>query len=518
VLHPRSAAPTAQAESELNEVPRVIPKTNERDFEAYKLDQDWRRAREKLALKKDKLPSQITDDEVADYLAKREEAQRIRAEVDEERRQAEKPVYGPGSSNSFFRDFVADWMARKHQERLDFDPRTAGFKVPDDLGEAPLANAGMLTDVRKRLASVRPGVEQRDVSSADPGYASFLGPGFLGDRFNTAARAEASLAAALGLEPLRAGVKEVNIPRFATGSSAAVQNPEGSATSETDPDGDTQPGKIAAVAGHVDISLQALEWADPQADISIAADLGKAIGAAIDAQLVAGSNASGQTLGLASVTGIKTVSWVDASPTSAEFVGQTWEGYDQIANGGQGVADPDSYLVVMHPRRLAWAYNNVQNAQVIAPAVPGRIVASAGIRTSLGAGTEDECLVIVPAELPAFAGPPTLEVDDESLSGTLQVRISVFRTLATGFGRAPAAICRISGTGPHRSSLQLGGAWQPRPIPPPCSTNGMPSCRSSRPSEPRASRKPSLSWMVRETTPASVSVLDSLRRFGRPSG
>lgn len=132
----------------------------------------------------------------------------------------------------------------------------------------------------------------------------------------------------------------------------------------------------------MDFSIQALEWADPQADISIAADLGKAIGAAIDAQLVAGSNASGQMLGFANVTGIKTVAWTDASPTSQEFVGQVWKAYDQIANGGQGIA-----------------------------------------------------------------GPVRVIVDDESLSGNMQVRVTAYRMLASGFGRAPAAICRLSGTG-----------------------------------------------------------------------
>jgi hypothetical protein len=353
-------------------------------------------------------------------------------------------VYGAGSRHSFFRDFVADALARKNQQALDFHPVSAGRPIPDDIGEAPIANAGTLSEVRRRLASV----ETRDVTSADPGYGAFLGPGFLGDRFNEAARAEGSLAAALGLEPLPKGVKEVLIPRFATGASAAVQATEGSAVSEEENvDGATQAGKIAAVVGSVVFSLQALEWADPQADISIAADLGKAIGAAVDAQLIAGSNASGQTLGLATVTGIKTVTWTDASPSSAELVGQCWEGYDQIANGGQGNVSPDDYLTIMHPRRLAWAYNNVQNAQVIAPAVPGKIVASAGIRTNQGAGTEDEVFVVVPSEIPAFAGPVSLIVDDESLSGTLQVRVSAYRMLATGFGRAPAAICRISGSG-----------------------------------------------------------------------
>jgi HK97 family phage major capsid protein len=409
-----------------------------------------RKAQEKLARERNVIPGEISFDDVAGELAWQEVRERERSEarerVREQQRERERGVYRPDGEHSFFRDLVADAMARRTQRDLDVDPVAQGRGVPDELA-APLGNAGTLADVRARLATVGRGVEQRDVSSGDPGAASFLGPGFLGERFNTAARAEGSLAAALGLEPLPQGVKEVNIPRFDTGASAAVQATEGTEVSEANVDGATQAGKIAVISGHVDLSIQALEWADPQADISIAADLGKAIGAAIDAQLIAGSNASGQTLGLAVVTGIKTVTWTDASPTSAEFAGQCWEGYNEIATNGEGVADPANYLTIMHPRRLAWAYNNAQNVQVIAPAVPGRIVASAGIRTTLGGGTEDEAFVIVPGDLPAFARPPVIIVDEESLSGTMQVRIVVYRMLATGFGRAPAAIARISGSG-----------------------------------------------------------------------
>jgi hypothetical protein len=188
-------------------------------------------------------------------------------------------------------------------------------------------------------------------------------------------------------------------------------------------------------------------------DLVLAADLGRAMGAAIDAQLVAGSNASGQTLGLATVTGIKTVSNVDASPTAQEAIANFWAGYDQIVNGGQGAADPGSYLTAVHPGRLAFMYNNPQASQTIAPQVPGRPIACAGLRTNQGGGTEDEAFVLLADELPVFLGPIRLVVDAEGLSGTMQVQIVASRFVATGFGRAPAAICRVSGT-----------AWWRRPF------------------------------------------------------
>ena len=113
------------------------------------------------------------------------------------------------------------------------------------------------------------------MTSAATGADSFLGPNFIGSKINSAARAEASLATALGLEPLPQGVKEVLIPRFQTGASAAVQATEGTEAAESNIDGDTQ-GKIAAVAGHVDLSIQALEFGGSELDSAIAQDLGKA--------------------------------------------------------------------------------------------------------------------------------------------------------------------------------------------------------------------------------------------------
>jgi hypothetical protein len=346
-------------------------------------------------------------------------------------------VYAPGGQFSYFRDLTRVQLSEHSVVAPDGRAGSRG----DAFGGSHVE--GTLESARARLQTV----EQRDVTSADPGALSFLGPGYLGEQFSTAARAQGTLAAALGLRPLAKGVRRIDIPRLDTGASAAVHI-EGAGVSQTDIDAASQAGNIATIAGMQELSFQAASFIDPADDVVIARDLGLAIGAQLDNQLIAGSNSSGQTLGLATVTGIKTVTWTDASATSQEFVAQCWKGYDTIANGGQGVADPANYLVVMHPRRLAWAYHNPQGSQAIAPAVPGRIVACAGLRTNLGAGTnEDEVYVLLADELPVYASPVRFIVDDETLSGTMQVRLVASVFVGTGFGRAPAAISRMSGTG-----------------------------------------------------------------------
>jgi HK97 family phage major capsid protein len=420
-------------------MPRVIPKANQEEVfrRRYEAAEDEARR---------------TGESFWDVFQRHDWQDRARVERREgfRARRESNGVYRPDGEHSYFRDLIADALQRGHAQRVE----DATFGATDmarlgaGVGEF-FAGVGSVEEARARLATVKTNVEQRDVTSVDPGAATFLGPGYLGELFNTAARAEATLTQAFGLQPLPQGVKQIDIPRLDTGTSAAVPATEGSNVSETDVDAASQAGKIGIISGRSDLSIQAAEWMDPSFDSVLAKDLGKAIGAAMDAQLIAGTNANNQTLGLAAVTGIKTVAYTDASATSQEFIAKTWAAYDQIANGGQGTASPDAYLTVMHPRRLAWLYANAQNAQSVEPLVPGRIVPCAGLRTALGASTsEDEAFVLLPAELPVFASSPvSIIVDENSLSGNMQIRLVAYRAVATGFGRAPAAIARISGTG-----------------------------------------------------------------------
>jgi hypothetical protein len=202
------------------------------------------------------------------------------------------------------------------------------------------------------------------------------------------------------------------------------------------------------------VSVQALERSLPGFDLVLAADLGRALASALDVALVTGTNANGQPLGLVNVTGIKTVAYTDASATAQEFLSKTWAAYDQIATSGWGTATLGLYATVIHTRRLAFLFANAQNAQTLRPQVPGNLVPCAALRSTLGASTnEDEAFVLVPSELPVYAEPPVFVINVESLSGTLTVRIVARQAIATGFGRAPGAICRISGTGMSAPSL-----------------------------------------------------------------
>jgi hypothetical protein len=81
------------------------------------------------------------------------------------------------------------------------------------------------------------------------------------------------------------------------------------------------------------------------------------------------------------------------------------------------------------------------------PPLPGRLVATTGVRTNLGGGTEDEADVIARDEVFVSGNAPTFKAHESVGSGSLTVRFSAFQFVGTMFSRRPKAISRISGTG-----------------------------------------------------------------------
>jgi HK97 family phage prohead protease len=367
----------------------------------------------------------------------------------------ETEAYYPGSPYSYFRDL---WMS-SHAEWEVTQAVNAGQARVELLsfGEGALPHPvhGGLEEARQRLATV----ERRDVTAggAAAGFTPASGslPTYLAGLFSDAARAEAVVARELPQEPLPPTGMVVYAPRLSTGAAVSVQASEAAANAEGNVDDTSEASAVAYISGQVDVSQQAWDRsADPGFDAVIAQDLGAALGTAIDSQILIGTNANGQTLGLLNTASALSVAATDASPTPAEWIPKTWSAYSSIAgSSGQGVSDLGRFLLILHPRRLAWLHGTVQNSQIIRPDLPGRVIASGSTRTTLGTGTnEDEAWLIVPDMLPIFMGEVKVLASQE-LAGTLQVRFHARQPFATGFGRAPLSICRISGTAMTAPSL-----------------------------------------------------------------
>lgn len=350
--------------------------------------------------------------------------------------------YRPDQPHSFFRDLVIDAEALAREELAIQSPRLQGADPGDPKLWPQSAGDVSPAAARRRLALA----EGRDISqTAGAGAFASAGagvPGHLEAEFAAAVRARAVVASAVRQENLPAGLV-LSAPRFTTGASVAVQASQNAAVSETDPATGATVFPIATLAGHVDVSMQLLEQSRPGFDQALAVELGAALGARLEAQVIAGSGASGEMRGLLSVAGASASTYTDATPTPAEAVaaiGQAWS--DQAAALGYGVG-----MMIGHPRRLAWIAAKLGYALPV-PFLVDRAVASVGVPTNLGAGTNEDAALFIDAESVAlYAKPPRFRVlTDIAESSTLTVRVQVYR-LASLVVPQPLVVGKLTGTG-----------------------------------------------------------------------
>jgi len=399
-----------------------------------------------LHARADKLDTRIT--ELRDIQLANAEAATMRAAITPTQDDAEKATevrvgeepltYSETSGRSFFRDLYASQMHH--------DP-----------------------SAQQRIArhSAEMDVEYRDSSTAS--FAGLVVPQYLTQLAAELARAGRPFANLCTSLPLPSDGMTINISRVTTGSTAAVQATENSAVSEQDLDDTLLTVDIRTVAAQQDVSRQALDRGTG-VDAIIMADLSSAIATALDLGCLYGDGTSGALLGLNNITGKNDVVYTDGSPTVAEFYPKLLDAIQQI--NSNRFAGPD--LIVMHPRRAAWLQaavadsrplvlpevNVPQNAMGVGPTsgygsfglqVAGiPVVVDANVKTDTGAGSnEDSVFVVRRADMLLFesAGAPSMVRMDQTLGGQLTVKIVAFQYAAAVFGRYPAAISQVMGTG-----------------------------------------------------------------------
>ena len=351
-----------------------------------------------------------------------------------------------GNQHSFFRDLALVAIDNANQTTRGADGR---LLVEHGMSNLPDPLYGTAADAWARLATVSG--EARTMSTTATAGGNFVinvGPRYVADAFADAARAAAVLTGILPTDVLPDTGMDVYTARLTTGSSVGVQATQNTTLSNQDGVEAKAGSPVAMIAGYVDMSMQLDERADPRfADIVLARELGKALGAELDAQLLAGIGANGQLLGLTAVTGIGTTAYADASPTPAEMFPKILNAASDLSVALGNV--PTATLV--HPRRLYWLLN-WRDSSTSGPANPipwpGRVYTVPSIPITGGTGTnEDYALVIRTDELPVLLGPVTLEAFPEVGSATGTVRIRARQYAATLFARRPEAVNKISGTG-----------------------------------------------------------------------
>ena len=323
----------------------------------------------------------------------------------------------------------------------------------------------------------------REVTTDDPGWtqrmtgtgavAGFVPPTYLVELFAEFARAGRPIANLCTGVPLPETGMVVNIPRVTTQSVAAVQAAEGGAIGNQDLDDTLLAASVGTVAGYVDLSRQAIERGVLVQEL-VFADLAADYNTKLDIQLISGTGAGGQHLGILNVSAINAVTYTDASPTVPELWPKLADSAGQVM--GQRFTGPTAY--VMRPNAWAWILAErdstgrplvepgdvAVNPVVVASTRPADyqvravgtlfgvpVVLDGNVPNNLGAGTNETRIIaadfrdVILMEDPTGA-PQQLRFDDV-LSATLQVRLLVYGYSAFAAGRQPKAISVVSGTG-----------------------------------------------------------------------
>jgi HK97 family phage major capsid protein len=299
-------------------------------------------------------------------------------------------------------------------------------------------------------------------------------PQYLVELYAPKARAGRAFIDSIRNLPLPPDGMTVNISRLTTGTAVAAQASEGAVVQNTDADDTLLTIDVRTYAGQQIISRQALERGEVEP--VLLADLVSAYHTTLDAACITGAGSSGTHKGILAASGTNAVTYTDGTPTAAELWPKIADAISQV-NGAHFPAD----LIVMHPRRWSWLNAAVDsqlrplvvpmagagptNAHglVSAPGEVGRavgflqglpVVTSANIPTNLGAGTnEDVILVLSSQEAMLWEAPGSPlelrfeEVADVATGAQLQVGLVVYGYSAFTAERQPTAISKIGGTG-----------------------------------------------------------------------
>lgn len=292
--------------------------------------------------------------------------------------------------------------------------------------------------------------------------AEFAPPWWLVDKFAGAARAGRPLADLVGTLPLPKGVSSINIPRMSTGTTVAYMN-DGAAVPGGDLVTANASSAVVTLAGIVDVSQQLLEQSPAGFDTYAYLDMTKAYNRALESQMVTGTGSNGQLLGLLNVSVPSGNSVAGSSTDNTQvqtFIGHV--GQISAAVGNNRLYPPE--VMLMAPRRWYFFASSVDssNRPLATPHDPGARTNEATAGGSLPVGrlhglpvyadaaipagsSTDSVIVTRPSDMFLWEGETVFSVVSNSLSGTLQSRLSLHRAVAFVPHRYPSATAFLTG-------------------------------------------------------------------------
>jgi len=312
------------------------------------------------------------------------------------------------------------------------------------------------------------GYEYRDISRVDGSGGYGVPPAWLMDQYVTYARPGRAFANLCQRQPLPGGTDSINIPKMLTGTTVGIQTADNTTVSETNLTDTFINAPVRTISGQQGVAIQLIDQSPIAFDDVVFRDLTSAHAAVLDQQVMYGTGASGQVLGVTQTPGITGI-----AVASLDIAGI----YKAIANAIQTIhvsrfLPPE--VVVMHPRRWGWLLTllDTQNRPLFVPEgnspwnaaglledvdsqqVVGRthglpIVTDPNIATNLGAGTnEDQIFVMRASDLVLWESGIRARVLPETRAANLTVLLQIYSYLAFSCARYPAAVITLSGLTP----------------------------------------------------------------------
>lgn len=319
-------------------------------------------------------------------------------------------------------------------------------------------------------------VETRDISRTDGAGGDFVPPIYLINEYAEFARAARVTADLVTNMALPAGTDSINIPQITTGTLAAFQSADNTATTTRDMVSSTVTAPVRTISGYENVSIQLVEQS-PLAgglDRLVFGDLMADYALQLNTAVVgSGDGTSGNlkgliTLGTDTTNGIPTT-WTETTPSAVNGLIAIAKGISKVTTNRFKAAE----AIVMHPSMWYWFASQVDgsNRPLVVP-VTGASQAfnAAGTVTNPGApaglvGTIQGVPVFIDATLPKtyatnqspilvgkfsdsylFESGVKTRVLPDVLSANLTVRFQVYgyAALAHRFNKSVSA---ITGTG-----------------------------------------------------------------------
>lgn len=269
------------------------------------------------------------------------------------------------------------------------------------------------------------------------------------DQYVTYARPGRAFANVCQRAPLPGGTDSINVPKMLTGTTVAIQTADNQPVSDTDLTDTFINAPVRTISGQQGVAIQLIDQSPIAFDDVVFRDLVAAHAAVLDQQVMYGTGANGQVLG---VTQTPNVNNIAVSALTIQGI------YSAIANAIQTIhvtrfLPPE--VIVMHPRRWGWLLTllDTQNRPLFIPEanspwnaagiltdvdsqqIVGRthglpIVTDPNIATNLGAGTnEDQIFVMRASDLVLWEGGIRARVLPETKAANLTVLLQIYNYL-----------------------------------------------------------------------------------------